>query len=144
MYIINESRHDEIMIMLREKESDYPTFVDAILDGSIPGVVYVDDPKVPSVFFVGTEGGIFFIGGDERHSSFLKSVVDLYEWFVQQERRFTLFSANERWNTVIKGVLGEQLEEMWRFSFLSGTSVSHNHTLQKPFTIQQIDQHVIA
>lgn len=51
-----------------------PSFVCAVLERTIPGVVYADSGG-GSTFLIGTASGIFYVIGEETNSSFNSSLL---------------------------------------------------------------------
>lgn len=122
-----------------------PTFVYSILDQTIPGAIYVDDQTYPKSFFIGTESGIYFIAGDQGSRAFLDFIVGYYEEQAKLSKRFTLFSSSDTWDSVIKTILKDDLNQMRRVAF-SFQQKPPKTALQLPkgLVLKRIDEDIIS
>lgn len=126
-------------------ESFCPTFVYAILEQTIPGVVYTDDQTSPRSFFIGTESGIYFIAGEEENQVFNDFIAEYYEKQAKSTKRFTLFSANDTWDQILKTILKDDLNQMKRVAFSFQQKPSKRALeLPKGFALKRIDEDIIA
>ncbi|RJS54804.1 GNAT family N-acetyltransferase [Bacillus subtilis] len=122
-----------------------PTFVYAILEQTIPGVVYADDQTSPGSFFIGTESGIYFIAGDEENQVFNDFIAEYYEKQARAAKRFTLFSSNDAWDQVMKTILKDDLNQMKRMAFSFRQKPSEPALeLPKELVLKRIDEEIIS
>nr|WP_254610321.1 GNAT family N-acetyltransferase [Bacillus tequilensis] len=125
-------------------ESFCPTFVYAILEQTIPGVVYADDQTSPRSFFIGTESGIYFIAGDQGNQVFHNFIAEYYEKQAKSTKRFTLFSASDTWDHVLKTILKDDLNQMKRVAFSFQQKPSKTALeLPKELELKRIDEDII-
>ncbi|MEC1635012.1 GNAT family N-acetyltransferase [Bacillus mojavensis] len=126
--------------MIHDKETRCPTFVYSILEQTIPGVVYGDDQS----FLIGTSSGIYYVAGDERNQNANECIVELYKRRAESKKRFTLFSPNPSWDSAVKTVLRDELNQMMRYAFSQQISAKKAFQLPKGFTLKRINEDVIS
>lgn len=129
MYQLKKEQYQEVITQLGD--SFCPVFVHSVLEETIRGTVYTDDTRFPASFLIGTESGVYYAGGNERQSDFHRSLKSFYHAVSERNARFTLFSANEKWDAVITDTLPE-LTQMSRYSFMSYGDASSIGEFQLP------------
>ncbi|MFP7233209.1 GNAT family N-acetyltransferase [Bacillus subtilis] len=126
-------------------ETFCPTFVYSILDQTIPGAIYVDDQTFPRSFFVGTESGIYSVAGEEGNQVFNDFIAEYYEKQRNSTKRFTLFSSNDTWDSVMKTILRDDLNQMRRAAFTFQPKPSKtNLQLPKGLVLKRINEDIIS
>ncbi len=140
---LTKEKYSSLKTMFDDKYC--PTFVYSILDQTIPGAVYADDQTFPKSFFIGTESGIYFIAGDQGNRDFHDFIAGYYEEQVKSSKRFTLFSSSDTWDSVLKPILKDDLNQMRRAAF-SYQPKSFKKTLQLPkgLVLKRIDEDIIS
>ena len=93
----------------------YPTFAYSVLNNYIPGQVYLDELK--KTVIVGTDSGIFVVGGDEMNNGLNSIFLEIYRSRKNEKKRFTLFSPSKEWDQVIDKLFGNELRQIQRYSF---------------------------
>lgn len=90
-------------IHIKQELINAPSFVYAVLDHSISGAVYMDSMD-KNYILIGTSSGIFYIMGDDNNKSINEFLLELYQNKVNEQARFTLFSASSKWDDTIKQI----------------------------------------
>ncbi|WP_434177982.1 GNAT family N-acetyltransferase [Bacillus stercoris] len=122
-----------------------PTFVYSILDQAIPGAVYVDDQTCPKSFFIGTKSGIYFIAGYPENQVFNDFIAEYYEKQAKSTKRFTLFSSSDRWDSVLKTILKDDMNQMRRMAFSFRQKPSKPpFELPKGLVLKRIDEDIMS
>ncbi|MBA2176042.1 GNAT family N-acetyltransferase [Halobacillus locisalis] len=93
-----------------------PTFVHSVLDGQIVGEIYSNSHLVENVF-VKTNNGLCFVCGEENHDDFNERLIRQFREHKNEHRRFTLFTASEKWEEMIHTRLDDEVKQYSRFSF---------------------------
>ncbi|MBH0231435.1 GNAT family N-acetyltransferase [Halobacillus yeomjeoni] len=137
-------RHGEIKEIIKIEKMTVPTFVDAVLDGSIEGKVYTDNSSRTTIL-VETHNGIYFVGGSALNTSFNDELVNLYKTRKSDQRRFTLFSFSKEWVRTLRETLGDEVKQMQRYSYeLSGGTINENvREIPKEYVIESITPKLI-
>lgn len=132
--------------LVEEAESEtYPTFTYSVLEGYIPGRVYMGESKRSAL--IGTESGIFVVAGEQNNSDFHHSVLEIYKDRKRENKRFTLFSPSKEWDKMIHKVFGNELKQLNRFSFRFNQlkfSAQIGGGASSESKIQPIDEKVIS
>ncbi|KYD03288.1 GNAT family N-acetyltransferase [Bacillus atrophaeus] len=139
MQEVKKEQYSDVKALIHNKETCFPTFVYSVLEQTIPGVVYADDQS----FLIGTSSGIYYVAGDERNRNFNEFIVELYKKRAESQKRFTLFSPNRSWDSVIKTVLQNELDQMMRYAFSQQISAIKAFQLPKGFTLKRINEDII-
>ncbi|MCY8498878.1 GNAT family N-acetyltransferase [Bacillus atrophaeus] len=140
MQEVKKEQYSDVKTLLHNKETCCPTFVYSILEQTISGVVYADDQS----FLIGTSSGIYYVAGDERNQNCNELIVDLYKRKTESKKRFTLFSSNRSWDSVIRTVLHDELSQMMRYAFSQQIFAKKAFQLPKGFTLKRINEDIIS
>ncbi|SPU00076.1 putative acetyltransferase [Lysinibacillus capsici] len=87
--------------IIKQFISRAPTFVYSILDRMIEGAVYSDTAAFQTLLFH-TKSGIYYVYGNENKTSIDYQLAYCLQQAIEQQKRFTLFSYSEQWNTKIE------------------------------------------
>lgn len=137
---IKKEQYSDAKTLIHNKETCCPTFVYSILEQTVPGVVYADDQS----FLIGTSSGIYYVAGDEKNQNVNEFIVELYKKRAESKKRFTLFSPNCPWDSVVKTVLHDELNQMMRYAFSQQSSAKKAFQLPKGFTLKRINEDIIS
>lgn len=102
--------------IIKEKIEEAPTFVLSVLDSIIKGTVYADSTNYKSLL-IKTDSGLYYVAGQSSNKQFLENLVRKFEESVNQEKRFTLFSADLPWNQSIEKHLDKKVRKIQRYGF---------------------------
>lgn len=102
--------------IIKQFISRAPTFVYSILDRMIEGAVYSDTSAFQTLLFH-TKSGIYYVYGNENKTSIDYQLAYCLQQAIEQQKRFTLFSYSEQWNTKIEQLLNNQLRKLERYTF---------------------------
>ena len=97
--------------IIKEKIKEAPTFVFSVLDYIIKGTVYADSTNYKSLL-IKTDSGLHYVAGPSSNKHFLENLVRKFEESVNQEKRFTLFSADLTWNQSIEKHLDKKVKKI--------------------------------
>ncbi|MFJ7373912.1 GNAT family N-acetyltransferase [Lysinibacillus capsici] len=111
--------------IIKQFISSAPTFVYSILDRMIEGAVYSDTAAFQTLLFH-TKSGIYYVYGDENKTSIDYQLAYCLQQAIEQQKRFTLFSYSEQWNTKIEQLLNNQLRKLERYTFTFDENI-YNH-----------------
>ncbi|MEN2454228.1 GNAT family N-acetyltransferase [Bacillus sp. JR_15] len=130
---------------IRQIDPAYPVFVDAVMDGFIQGNLYVDDAVHPRIYFLETACGIYYVAGkrEEELSHFSAFIVDIYERQKRQNGRFTIFSANQSTDVMMKNCLGSHLKEMERHAYVFSQAQSYVSSSHSGYRVERTKEQVI-
>jgi len=91
----------------------------------IEGAVYSDTAAFRTLLFH-TKSGIYYVYGDESKTSIDHQLAYCFQQAIEQQKRFTLFSYSEQWNTKIEQLLNNQLRKLERYTFTFDENI-YNH-----------------
>ncbi len=144
MLLLNQSEFGNLKRTLNKNNITCPTFAYSILDGYIQGTVYVDS-RCPKSVLIGTNSGIYFVGGEVDNWDLNNHLFELYRHRKNKKSRFTLFSSSSKWNYVIMNQLKAEIKHLSRFSFdynfdkeIDGTML-----LSSEYSIEKINGEII-
>ncbi|MCC2931572.1 GNAT family N-acetyltransferase [Bacillus sp. LBG-1-113] len=140
MQEVKKEQYSDVKALIHHKETCCPTFVYSILEQTIPGVVYADDQS----FLIGTSSGIYYVAGVERNQNVNECIVELHKKRAETKKRFTLYSPNRSWDSVIKTVLRDELNQMMRYALSQQISAKKAFQLPKGFTLKKINEDIIS
>ncbi|TYS29400.1 GNAT family N-acetyltransferase [Bacillus pumilus] len=145
MHLLKQQMASSMKEGIRQMDPAYPVFVDAVLEGFIKGHLYVDDTERPFVYFLETASGIYYVAGKReaelsRCSAF---IMDVYERQRRQNGRFTVFSANQLTDVMMKKYFGPHLNEMERHTYVFPQSHSHVTAPHPSYRVERTDEQVI-
>ncbi|MGW6611547.1 GNAT family N-acetyltransferase, partial [Peribacillus butanolivorans] len=109
---MNNEFEKVINLLKKNDKETYPTFAYSVLNNYIPGQVYMDELK--KTVLVGTDSGIFVVGGDEMNNGLNSIFLEIYRSRKNDKKRFTLFSPSKEWDQVINKLFGKELRQMQR------------------------------
>jgi RimJ/RimL family protein N-acetyltransferase len=141
---INQSDYGKIKDFIQYKNINVPTFTYSVLDGYIKGEVYADS-SLPKTILIETYNGVYFVGGSENNEEFNQHLINLYRQRKSQNVRFTLFSSGEKWDSLIKDQLRNEVKQLHRYSynFVGGKELSSVHELPRDYCIRRITPELI-
>lgn len=143
MIILNQSDFENLKSTLNKSNITCPTFVYSIMDGYIQGTVYADS-KSPKSVLIGTNSGIYFVGGEVDNLDFNKFLFELYRHRKNNKLRFSLFSTSEKWNCAIMNQLKDEIKQLSRFSFEhTDKEIDRKVALSSEYTIEKINKEII-
>jgi len=102
--------------IIKQNIQKAPIFVYSILDQLIEGTVYTDTTTFQTLL-IHTKSGIYFVYGDSTNTEIDHQLAFCLQQSIEQEKRFTLFSYSEQWNTKIEQLLNEYLRKLERYTF---------------------------
>ncbi|PRR89402.1 MULTISPECIES: GNAT family N-acetyltransferase [unclassified Bacillus (in: firmicutes)] len=145
MHLLEKRRTASMKEGIRQIDPAYPVFVDAVMDGFIEGHLYVDDAVHPHVYFLEAACGIYYVAGKReaelsRCSAF---IVDVYDRQRRQNGRFTVFSANQSTDVMMKKYLGSHLKEMERHAYVFSQVDSHVPASHPGYRVERTNEQVI-
>ncbi|MEN2766110.1 GNAT family N-acetyltransferase [Ornithinibacillus xuwenensis] len=115
MKLLEKANYHLVLPIINSCSRTCPTFACSVIDGIIPGSVYVDNQKRPETILIGTNNGIYFIAGSDRNVEFNTMFLNYYRQCTKGDAsRFTLFSPTSSWNHVIKELLQKETSQMVR------------------------------
>ncbi|MGE7907565.1 GNAT family N-acetyltransferase [Peribacillus sp. NPDC094092] len=137
---------EKVINLLKNNDKEtYPTFIYSVLNNYIPGKVYMDELK--KAVLVGTDSGIFVVGGDEMNNGLESIFLEVYRSIKNDKKRFTLFSPSKEWDQVINKMLGNELRQMHRYAFHFNKdtySAVNMEKVPKDFIVKRIDEKIIT
>ncbi|QYF83811.1 GNAT family N-acetyltransferase [Brevibacterium sp. PAMC21349] len=142
---MNNEFKKAINLLKKKYKETYPTFAYSVLDNYIPGQVYMDELK--KTVLIGTDSGIFVVGGDEMNNGLNSVFLEIYRSRKNDKKRFTLFSPSKEWNQVINKLFGKDLRQMHRYSFHFNKdtySTINKVKVPKDFIVKRIDEKIIT
>lgn len=116
MKLVKKEEYNHVKGLLQGRASFVPTFVYSVLDGQISGEVY-SDSNVGRTVLVKTHNGLCFVCGEEHHGDFNESLIRQFIEHKHEHRRFTLFTASEKWDEMIHNQLQGEVKQFVRLSF---------------------------
>lgn len=145
VHLLEKQRSPSMKEGIRQIDPAYPVFVDAVMDGFIQGHLYVDDVEHPFVFFLEAACGIYYVAGkrEAELSRCLVFIVDVYERQRRQNGRFTVFSANQSTDVMMKKCLGSHLNEMERHAYVFPQAHSYVHVPHPGYRVERTNEQVI-
>lgn len=144
MILLSDNDFDKTKNFIENSVKTVPTFAYSVLNNYISGVVYADS-KNPETILIGTESGIYFVAGNENNQEFNEFLCELYRQRKNKELRFTLFSANEYWDSVINELFKDNFKKMYRYSFEYDKKIVHeNKRLENEYSIRKISEELIT
>nr|WP_260983107.1 GNAT family N-acetyltransferase [Bacillus pumilus] len=145
MYLLEKQRTAAIKEGIRQIDPAYPVFVDAVMDGFVQGNLYVDDTLHPRIYFLETACGIYYVAGkrEEELSHCSAFIVDVYERQKRQNGRFTVFSANQLTDVMMKKYLGSHLNEMERHAYVFSEVHSYVPASHSGYRVERTNEQVI-
>lgn len=145
MHLLEKQRTASIKEGIRQIDPAYPVFVDAVMDGFIQGDLYVDDAVHPRIYFLETACGIYYVAGkrEEELSHCSAFIVDVYERQRRQNGRFTVFSANQSTDVMMKKCLGSHLNEMERHAYVFSQAKSYVLATHSGYRVERTNEQVI-
>lgn len=108
-----EKRHYKILKSILKDIETTPTFVLAVIDGFIDGMILTDSGCNDS-YLVGTNNGIYFVFGDPN-KSFIDQLQNYYN--NRHSDRFTLFTSSDEWKDIIESIVTSDSKVMKRKLF---------------------------
>lgn len=138
---IEKSEFGKLLPYLYKRKEPCPTFAFSVLERFIPGFVYADDSDSPRTIFVGTDSGLYFVGGADSNDEFHKHFLKFCSSELKEGRQFTLFSGNGGWDRRILDCFKKELKKSSRYSFTfhpEEYDVEEIH-LQESFTVHRLD-----
>ncbi|MCK1992103.1 GNAT family N-acetyltransferase [Peribacillus muralis] len=145
MQELDEGEFEKLVPSLYKSVDPIPTFAFAVLEQFMPGFVFVDESHSPKTIGVGTNSGLYFVGGDHENDEFNKQFLRFCRSKLKEGKRFTLFSGNGKWDELISGCFKEELKQGSRYSFSfqpEGYDVEAIH-LQESYTLSRLDEATI-
>ncbi|MGE7879093.1 GNAT family N-acetyltransferase [Peribacillus muralis] len=145
MQELEKNEFERLLPNLYKRKDTAPTFVFAVLERFIPGFVFADDLNSPKTFFVGTDSGLYFVGGPISNVAFNKHFLKFCSSKLKEGRRFTLFSGSGGWDGLISDCFKKELKQSSRYSFTfhpEEYGVEEVH-LQESFTVSRLDEATI-
>ncbi|YCI78741.1 GNAT family N-acetyltransferase [Bacillus sp. R1-10] len=142
---MNNEFEKGINFLKKNDKETYPTFAYSVLNNYIPGQVYMDELK--KTVLVGTDSGIFVVGGDEMNKGLNSIFLDIYRSRKNDKKRFTLFSPSKEWDQVIIKLFGKELRQLQRYSFHFNKdtySTIKREKVPKDFIVKRIDEKIIT
>ncbi|MGE7767538.1 GNAT family N-acetyltransferase [Peribacillus sp. NPDC096540] len=143
---LTENEFEKVSPIIYMNEGPTPTFAHSVLEHFIPGCVFVDDSSFPKTILLGTNSGIYFICGVESNDEFNMSLLEFCKTKMGDgEKRFTLFSSNDKWDRLLAATLKEEIKQISRYSFTFHPEkyFYEEFNPQKEFTLQRIDEDTI-
>ncbi|WP_236712670.1 GNAT family N-acetyltransferase [Peribacillus muralis] len=145
MLVLDEGEFEKLVPSLYKSVDPIPTFAFAVLEQFMPGFVFVDESHSPKTIGLGTNSGLYFVGGDHENDEFNKQFLRFCRSKLKEGKRFTLFSGNGKWDELISGCFKEELKQGSRYSFSfqpEGYDVEAIH-LQESYTLSRLDEAAI-
>lgn len=144
MIRLNQSDFENLKSTISRSNIIFPTFAYSILDGYIQGTVYADS-KFPKSVLIGTNSGIYFVGGEVDNLNFNNFLFKLYRHRKNNNLRFSLFSTSKKWSCVIMSQLKDEIKQLNRFSFEHNfdKKIDKKVVLSSEYSIEKIDAEII-
>lgn len=134
------------------QQLDIHLAIAALLEGTSPGEIFVDDMSNPGSVFAWTMNRFFLVGKTDNHK-FNDGVKTLFQERIYPQARekelegFTLFYTPHKWGNVIKDVILKDknpIEDLRHYYALNLVGRNWQMTIPEGFTIMPVDEALLS